>query len=82
MTGIPVHWLQRINQSRRIHMAREASVINVWNLRRFGIKRRYATLVAIVLDSTARVTDEIFKMRNRILGDQFRKAEKEGCIDA
>lgn len=74
--GIPIEWARRVHQNRLVQLAREASVMNVWNIRRFEPTRRYATLVAVVLDVIATLTDQILEMHNRVVGLSFKKAER------
>ena len=41
------------------------------DLARFESQRRYATLVAIVVESMATITDEIIDLHDRIIGKLF-----------
>jgi hypothetical protein len=43
----------------------------------FKDKRRYATLVALVLESTATITDEIIDLHDRIMGRLFNTAKNK-----
>lgn len=58
-------------------MARPAAATNVWHLRQLEPKRRYATLVAVALDTMATLTDQILEMHNRLIGLHFKKAERK-----
>jgi hypothetical protein len=74
--GIPVAWSARLHQNRLVQIAREAANTDVTHLRAFSPDRRYATLVAAVLDAMADLTDEALEMHERFLGQQFKKAER------
>lgn len=74
--GIPLEWSRRIHQNRLVQLAREGSSTDVAHLRVFGNERRYATLVAVVLDTAILLTDEALEMHERFLGRQFKKAER------
>jgi hypothetical protein len=58
-------------------MARQAAAMNVWHLRQLEPKRRYATLVAVALDTMATLTDQILEMHIRLIGLHFKKAERK-----
>ncbi|MGE5294833.1 MAG: Tn3 family transposase [Solirubrobacterales bacterium] len=75
--GIPLEWARRIHQNRLVQIAREGAGTDVAHLRAFGIERRYATLVAAVLDTTTLLIDETLEMHERVLGRQFKKAERK-----
>jgi len=75
--GIPVDWAGRGHQNRLVRMAREASVMSVWHLRQFESERRNATLVAVVLDGIATLSDQVLELHNRFLGLQFKRAERK-----
>ena len=74
--GIPVAWSARLHQNRLVQIAREGANTDVTHLRAFSQDRRYATLVAGVLDAMAVLTDEALEMHERYLGQQFKKAER------
>ena len=75
--GIPMEWARRVHQNRLVQIAREGANTDVAHLRAFGLDRRYATLVAVVLDTTTGLIDETLEMHERILGRQFKKAERK-----
>ena len=49
-------------------LAREGVRVSVNHLRQYETRRKFATLVAIVLESMTNLTDEIFDMNERVLG--------------
>jgi hypothetical protein len=73
---IPVRWSARLHQNRLVQIAREGANTDVTHLRTFSPERRYATLVAGVLDAMTVLTDEALEMHERFLGQQFKKAER------
>jgi TnpA family transposase len=75
--GIPVAWATRLHQNRIVQIAREGANTDVTHLRAFVPDRRYATLVACVLDTMVTLTDEALEMHERFLGQQFKKAERK-----
>ena len=75
--GIPTEWARRIHQNRLVQIAREGASARVAHLREFGVERRYATLVATVLDTATILIDETLEMHERIVGKHFKKAERK-----
>lgn len=74
--GIPDEWARRVHQNRLLQTAREGANTDVAHLREFGEDRRHATLVAVVLDTMATLTDEALEMHERAIGREFKKAER------
>ena len=74
--GIPGDWALRVHQNRLAQTAREGANTDAAHLREFGDERRHATLVAVVLDTTATLTDEMLEMHERTIGREFKKAER------
>jgi TnpA family transposase len=74
--GIPDEWARRVHQNRLLQTAREGANTDVAHLREFGEERRHATLVAVVLDTMATLTDEALEMHERAIGREFKKAER------
>lgn len=64
-----------IHQNRLLKIAREGRQITPQHLRDFEESRRYATLVAILLETKASIIDEIIEMNNKIIGSLFRYAK-------
>jgi TnpA family transposase len=75
--GIPAAWSARLHQNRLVQIAREGANTDVTHLRAFASERRYATLVACVLDAMTVLTDEALEMHERFLSKQFKKAERK-----
>jgi hypothetical protein len=74
--GVPGDWALRIHQNRLLQTAREGANTDAAHLRDFGNERRHATLIAVVLDSMAMLTDEMLEMHERTIGREFKKAER------
>jgi hypothetical protein len=66
-----------VHQSRLLKIAREGSQMTVQHLMDFEDKRRYATLVALVIESTATITDEIIDLHDRIIEKLFSTAKNK-----
>ena len=66
---------KKVHQNRLLKVAREGSRMTPNDLAKFETERRYATLVAIALETTATVTDEIIHLHDRILGVIFNRAK-------
>ena len=58
----------RVHQNRLLKIAREGGQMTATDLAKFEPQRRYATLVALSLESIATITDEIIDLHDRILG--------------
>ncbi len=66
-----------IHQNRLLKIAREGGQMTPQDLSKFEPVRRYATLVALVLESTATITDEIIDLHDRIIGRLFNAAKNK-----
>jgi TnpA family transposase len=65
-----------IHQNRLLKFAREGGQMTAQHLRDLEPIRRYATLVAVVLDTRATLIDEIIDLHDRIIGALFSKAKR------
>jgi len=65
-----------IHQNRLLKLAREGSQMTAQHLRDLEPLRRYATLVAVVLDTHSTLIDEIIDLHDRILGTLFSRAKR------
>lgn len=65
-----------IHQNRLSQIAREGGQSTVQHLLDFERQRRLATLVAVVLDLSATITDEAIEMFDKMLGSLFRKSAR------
>ncbi|VVE55336.1 hypothetical protein PHO31112_04990 [Pandoraea horticolens] len=66
-----------VHQNRLLKIAREGGQMTPADLAKFEPRRRYATLVALAIEGTATVTDEIIDLHDRIIGKLFNDARKK-----
>lgn len=64
-----------IHQNRLLKIAREGSQMSTSDLAKFESNRRYATLVAICIEATATIIDEIIELHDKIIGKLFNIAK-------
>lgn len=77
LVTLPEELDRHIHQNGLLKLAREGGEIRPQDLGKFENERRYATLVAVVLESTAMVTDELVGLHARILIKLFSSAKKK-----
>ena len=70
-----------VHQNRLLRLAREGSQTSAYQIAEYEPTRRYATLVAIALDTAATLTDEILDLNDRLLGSFFTKARNRFAKD-
>ena len=82
---LPADLGRDVHQNRLLRLAREGAQTAVYQLQEYESPRRHGTLVAILLDTMATLTDEILELHDRIIGTCFNKArhkyEREFAID-
>ena len=66
-----------VHQNRLLKIAREGAQMTSSDLMKFEPARRYATLVAIAIESTATIIDEIIDLHDKILGKIFNAARNK-----
>jgi len=66
---------RQIHQNRLLKIAREGGQMTSADLIKFERERRYATLVALAVEGTATVTDEVIDLHDRIVGKLFNTAK-------
>lgn len=64
-----------VHQNRMLKIAREGGQMRAFDLAKFEPQRRYATLVALTIEGTATVIDEIIDLHDRIIGKLFNAAK-------
>jgi TnpA family transposase len=74
---LPTGIEQQVHQNRLLKIARDGSQMTAQHLRDFKPARRYATIVALVLEATATTTDEIVDLHDRIIGKIFNAAKNK-----
>lgn len=75
--GLPGDIGRNVHQNRLLKIAREGAQMTPQDLRRFEADRRHATLVAVVLEASATVTDEIIDLHDRIMTKLFATARNK-----
>lgn len=73
--GLPADLGRDVHQNRLLRLAREGAQSAVFQLLDHEPVRRYATLVAILLDASATLTDETLELHDRLIGTFFSKAK-------
>lgn len=66
-----------IHQNRLLKLAREGRQMIVQDLSKFESSRRYATLIAVLLETQATIIDEIIELHDRIIGSLFNRAKRK-----
>ena len=74
---LPAGLDRMVHRNRLLKIAREGAQMTPADLARFEEQRRHATLVAIVIEAAATVTDEIVDLHDRIIGRLFNAAKKK-----
>ena len=72
---LPAGIERQVHQNRLLKIAREGGQMTPADLAKFETQRRYATLVALAVEGTATVTDEIIGLHDRIIGRFFNAAK-------
>ena len=75
--GLPAELARRVHQNRLLKIAREGAQMTPADLARFEPARRLATLVALALEGTATVLDELLDLHDRIVGKVFNAAKNK-----
>lgn len=66
----------KVHRNRLLKLAREGGQMTAQHLRDLETTRRYATLVAVILEAKATIIDEIIDMHDRMIGAMFNKAKR------
>jgi hypothetical protein len=66
--GLPAELGRDVHQNRLLRLAREGAQTAVYQIQEYETSRRYATLVAILLDTMATLTDETLELHDRLIG--------------
>jgi hypothetical protein len=72
---LPVDIGRNVHQNRLLRLAREGAQTAVYQIEEYETERRHAMLVAILIDATATLTDEILDLHDRLIGSFFNKAK-------
>ena len=74
---LPVNIEKHVHQNRLLKIAREGGQMTPTDVAKFEPQRRYATLVALVMEGIGTVTDEIVDLHDRIIGRLFNMARNK-----
>lgn len=74
---LPENLERNVHQNRLLKIAREGGQMTPADLAKFEPQRRYATLVALAIEGTATITDEIIDLHDRIIGKLFNIAKNK-----
>jgi TnpA family transposase len=74
--NLPEGLEQSVHQNRLLKLAREGGQMTAQHLRDLKTTRRYATLVAVILDTRATLIDEIIDLHDRFMSSLFSKAKR------
>jgi len=75
--ALPADLGRDVHQNRLLRLAREGAQTAVYQIQEYETSRRYATLVAILLDTMATLTDETLELHDRLIGTFFSKARNK-----
>jgi len=75
--NLPLGIERQVHQNRLLKIAREGGQMTAADLAKFEPQRRYATMVALVVESMGTVTDEIIDLHDRIIGKMFNTAKNK-----
>jgi len=75
--ALPADIGRNVHQNRLLRIAREGAQTAVYQLQEYEIERRHATLVAILIDTAATLTDEILNLHDRLIGSFFTRAKNK-----
>lgn len=79
--GLPVGLEHMVHQGRLNQLAREGMQMSIQHLRDLEETRRRATLVAILLDTAATLTDQILEKNETLIGKLFSDAKRKHAED-
>ena len=74
--GLPVGLDKMIHQNRLLKLAREGRQMTAHDLSKFEPNSRYATIIALILETHATIIDEIIEMHDRIIGSLFARSQR------
>ncbi|MCN7129512.1 Tn3 family transposase, partial [Escherichia coli] len=74
--GLPDGIALSVHQNRLLKLAREGRKMSSRDLAKFTDVRRYATLVCVIQEARATLTDEVIELHERILGTLFSQAKR------
>ncbi len=74
--GVHPDFAREVHQTRLVRLAREGARYSPQFLQRFSPERRYATLVAFLLETSANLTDEAIELHDRLIGQYHNQSRQ------
>ena len=75
--GLSPETSRRLHQNRLLQLAREAAQTAVYQLKEYEPDRRHGTLVALMIETAATLTDETLDLHDRLIGSFFTKSKNK-----
>jgi TnpA family transposase len=75
--GLSPEISQRVHQNRLLQLAREGAQSAVYQFKEYEQDRRHGTLVALMVETAATLTDEILELHDRLIGSFFTQAKNK-----
>jgi hypothetical protein len=73
--GLSPELPHRLHQNRLLQIAREGAQCAVYQLKEYEPDRRHGTLVALLIETAATLTDEILDLHDRLIGSFFTQSK-------
>jgi hypothetical protein len=73
--GLSAEIGRKVHQNRLLQLAREGGQTAVYQLKEYEADRRHATLVALMIETAATLTDEALDLHDRLIGSFFTKSK-------
>jgi TnpA family transposase len=74
---LPEGIAQQVHQNRLLKLAREGSPMTAQHLRELEPKRRWATVIALLLETRATLIDESIEQHDRLMATLFSRAKRQ-----
>lgn len=75
--GLSPEISHRVHQNRLLQLAREGAQSAVYQFKEYEQDRRHGTLVALMVETAATLTDEILELHDRLIGSFFTQAKNK-----
>jgi len=75
--GLTSDTIQRVHQNRLLQLAREGAQSAVYQFKEYEQDRRHGTLVALMAETAATLTDEILELHDRLIGSFFTQSKNK-----
>ncbi|PZS08516.1 MAG: Tn3 family transposase, partial [Chloroflexi bacterium] len=75
--GLVPDTIHRVHQNRLLQLAREGAQSAVYQFREYEQDRRHGTLVALMTETAATLTDEILELHDRLIGSFFTQSKNK-----